>query len=225
MKQNIPTRMIVHHANGTLHSSCTPTQHHDHLIVDDHHRTRWPGFTSREFKRPDNGQFYHCGYQFVIYLKDKEYGKWAWVQTRAVWEEGAHCIGKNTSSIGVLVVGNYDECSGEEMPEDIKKVFREVYKEANRQLKVHFNRTIPIEKIELHRRYASKSCPGNTVKNDFFQRVVMLETPVVELEEQRKIQEQITFIQKLLAQLQLLMIQFLNRSTSKRLSLREIKRA
>ena len=88
---NIPTKVIWHHSNGVLLFPCAGTQHHNVNIVDNAHRQRWPGFTSQVYKNI-NGQFYHVGYHLVIDLNKETI-----TQTRAFYEEGAHCIGMNQS--------------------------------------------------------------------------------------------------------------------------------
>lgn len=214
MAQNNPTEIITHHSNGTVVSRCEPTKHHNVLIVDDAHRERWPGFTSSVFRRFDNGQAYHCGYHFVIY---KGAQGWRYIQTRAIWEEGAHCIGRNTNSIGVLFVGNYDRCSGEMIEDDAIAVWRNVYEIINQQVADIYKREIPVTNVYPHRRYAQKSCHGDALPDSFFANAIAGESQVEQL------REQISTLQKLVEALSALVVQLVNRSTPKRLSLREIK--
>lgn len=135
------------------------TQHHTAQTVDAHHKTRWPGFTSKIFTN-NRGKFYHVGYHYVIEANGKV------VQTRAHSETGAHCIGMNTKSIGVLITGNFDK--GVEMPSaNQEKAFVKLFK----KIKADFPSLTTFD-IVPHRKYASKSCFGSALPDDYFAKVV-----------------------------------------------------
>jgi N-acetylmuramoyl-L-alanine amidase len=70
---------------------------------------------------------------------------------RMLDEVGAHTIGMNTKSIGICVVGNFDE---DELPREALEILLELC----RSLMDIFE--IPVEHVKRHSDYADKSCPG-----------------------------------------------------------------
>ena len=219
MLQNIPREIITHHSNGMIGNACAPTQHHTVSIIDDAHKVRWPGFTSKIYKRKDTEKLYHVGYHFVIY---NDMGVWRWVQTRGIEEEGAHCLGKNTSSVGVLIVGNYDKCAGDEISPSMHERFLEVYDEINLQVFKAFGRQLEYSDIKPHRAYASKTCHGDTLSDDYYSRIVMNAQPIDHVEEIHRLKERISILEQVILHLSNFIVQLMNRSTPKRLSYREV---
>ena len=135
---NKPTVIITHHA----------LSRQDHTVkdVDDWHRQRWPGFTSRAG--------WHVGYHYVIETSGKV------TKTREFDEEGAHTLGVNTSSIGVCFMGNFDL----HYPSDAQmKAWYKIYETIQNQY--------PSIPCKPHRAYASyKSCHGKLLPDDYFAR-------------------------------------------------------
>lgn len=160
---NNPIKIIVHHTGGTDRLPRTSTAHHTVDIIDETHKTRWPGFTSKVFKNK-NKEFYHVGYHFVIEKDGKT------TQTRGFSETGAHCIGMNTSSIGICLTGNFDV----EMPSNAQiKAFKKLY---NKIVKQYPN--LHPQDIVPHRRYATKSCFGDLLPDNYFSGIITEATPI-----------------------------------------------
>lgn len=135
---NAPRKIITHHALSA--------KHHTVKDVDEWHKLRWPGFTGVDG--------WHVGYHYVI--------EWdgTITQTRRHYEEGAHCIGQNTSSIGVCFMGNFDN----HMPsEEQEASWVRLYDQIGMELPVY-----------PHRRYATKSCHGRLLSDDYFTRLVLI---------------------------------------------------
>jgi len=142
MRTNRPTKIITHHSAALFP--------HTALDVDDWHKERWPGFTSNVYKNA-RGEYYHAGYHFIF---DKD---GTVTQTRSISEEGAHCIGQNTSSIGVCFLGHFDH----EQPTAAQiKAWRTWYKQYGNGMPVY-----------PHRMYANKSCHGLLLPDDYFARL------------------------------------------------------
>lgn len=83
---NIPKKIIVHH---TADMSMEPQLQK----VNEYHK-------SRDFPISSLGFF--VGYHYLIEKNGDV------IQTRQYWEEGAHTIGMNMSSIGVCLAGDFD---------------------------------------------------------------------------------------------------------------------
>lgn len=86
------------------------------------------------------------GYQYVIELYGSEYVVF---KGRGESEAGAHTEGHNTGTIGICLVGNFDET----VPSD--KMLYELYELIDDIAKRYGG-----VKISGHHDYASKSCPG-----------------------------------------------------------------
>lgn len=160
---NTPTVVITHHTGGTdwqpLADSSNATVH----AVDIWHKQRWAGFTSRSG--------WHVGYHYFISKTG------IITRTREHDEEGAHCIGMNRSSIGVCFAGNFDLT----MPTPAQlEAWDTVYKEiADKWGNLP---TFP------HRKYATKTCHGRLLPDDFFARRNQITTLQVRL---RQLQAQL----------------------------------
>lgn len=119
-------------------------KHHTVADVDDWHALRWPGFVSE--------LGYHVGYHYVIDWNGATH------QTRLPHEEGAHTLGQNTSSIGVCFMGNFDN----HMPsQEQEAAWVALYDRIGGGMPVY-----------PHRKYASKSCHGKLLTDDYFARMV-----------------------------------------------------
>lgn len=150
---NRPNKIIVHHTGGTDAQPLADSSKATAQDIDAWHKLRWPGFTSLVYKN-DKGKFYHTGYHFVIEKDGKI------VPCRAMNEEGAHCIGQNTSSIGVNLAGNFDlTLPTQAQKNSFKKVFK-LIQAAYPNITEH--------DIYPHRRYATKTCYGNNLSDTYF---------------------------------------------------------
>ena len=144
---NKPSKVITH----TAASSTTATQ----FDCDVWHKERWPGFTSKVFVNPKTGIGWHVGYHIWI--------NWdgSWVQTRAFYEEGAHCLGQNTSSIGVCFAGNGD--IHEPSDAQVKAWREEVWPQIHNAFPA-----IKTNNIYPHRKYANKTCHGSLLSDTYY---------------------------------------------------------
>lgn len=149
---NKPNKIITHHTGGTDAAPLADSSNATAQDIDSWHKLRWPGFTSKIFKN-EKGQFYHIGYHYVIEKNGKV------VQSRGHNEEGAHCIGQNSSSIGVCFSGNFDLTLPTKAQEEAWKA---LFKKINEQT------GIPASSIYPHRKYASKTCHGRRIPDNHF---------------------------------------------------------
>jgi hypothetical protein len=149
----------------THHALSLP--HHTELDVDNWHRQRWPGFVSRAG--------FHVGYHYVINTDGRL------VQTREHDEEGAHTIGMNRSSIGVCFMGNFDL----HYPSEAQLT---TWKKLYEKLRAEF----PAIPTKPHRAYASKSCHGKLLPDDYF---AIIPAKLSLLEELKR---QLVYLQQLL---------------------------
>lgn len=150
---NKPNKIIVHHFGGTDAQPLADSSNATAQDVDSWHKQRWPGFTSRVFRNSKN-EFYHVGYHYIIEKSGKI------VQCRAISEEGAHCFGQNKSSVGVALAGNFDAT----LPTPAQnKAFKKLFNEIVTQVP-----TITKHDLYPHRRYATKTCFGNRLPDDYF---------------------------------------------------------
>ena len=210
-RSNYPNKVIWHHANGTAASPCTPTRHHTVDIIDTAHKSRWPGFTSRVFK--DRwGNFFHCGYHRVL-----DFEKRLKTATRGFYEEAAACIGMNRSAVQVLMIGNYDRCSGEEITKRDEEMIYQQWKE----IKEEFPHLTIADNVP-HRKYASKSCFGNSLSDNYIQQAIRRQMSESEATENDEHAKQVETLRKLLIELLQRYIAMLTQQLSgRRLSLRE----
>ena len=140
---NTPTVIITHHTGGTDAQPLADSSNATVKDVDSWHKLRWPGFISR--------RGYHVGYHYFI-AKDGTI-----TQTRDHDEEGAHVIGMNRSSIGVCFAGNFDLTMPTVAQMD---AWFKLYGELLRQY--------PNIPTYPHRKYATKTCHGRNLSDDYF---------------------------------------------------------
>ena len=166
MDLNKPNKIIVHHTGGTDKEPMADSSYATAQDIDVWHKERWPGFTSKVFKN-NKGEFYHVGYHIVI-ERDGTI-----VHCRALNEEGAHTIGQNKSSIGVVLSGNFDRTKPTKAQE---KSFRKVF---NHIISIYPK--ITGNDIYPHRKYANKTCYGLNLSDTYFQELLKVkdEQPVV----------------------------------------------
>lgn len=150
---NRPNKIIVHHTGGTDAQPLADSSNATAQDIDAWHKLRWPGFTSRVYKNK-KGEFYHTGYHFVIEKNGTI------VQCRDIKEEGAHCFGQNKSSIGICLTGNFDLTRPTQQQLDsFTSLFFQITKEYPE---------IKSSAVFPHRMYATKTCYGKILNNNFF---------------------------------------------------------
>lgn len=124
---NKPNKIIIHH-------SATP----DGLVLKDFDAIR-------RYHKETNG-WRDIGYHWVIESVDNEYKI---LKGRDESDDGAHCIGQNTSSIGICMVGDFTKAEPPEAQyQTLVYLIREIYKRYGK---------LP---IGSHKQYAATSCPG-----------------------------------------------------------------
>lgn len=135
-----PRWIIIHH-------SASP-QNQTAKAIDDYHRKLW------NFKSELG---HYAGYQYIIEQDGTIF------QARKDTEEGAHTTqdNMNNQSIGICIVGWYDDGHDDlptkEQQESLGNLLREKMKEYD----------IYRSAIKFHRDYASKSCPGYHITQEF----------------------------------------------------------
>jgi len=141
---NRPKYLIVHHTGGTQADPLADTSHHTAAIVNNHHKTLWPGFVST--------LGWHVGYHYFIDKAGQV------TQCREDWEEGAHTRGYNSVSIGICLAGNFDAT----------KPTRE-QKRALKNLLIRLSNKHGIvrENIVPHRKFANKTCYGRNLSDSW----------------------------------------------------------
>lgn len=140
---NIPTVIVTHHTGGTDANPLADSSFATVADVDSWHKARWPEFRS--------SRGYWVGYHYVIEKDGKV------TQTREHNEEGAHVIGMNSKSIGVCFAGNFDLT----LPTEAQmKTWYWLYGELLKQY--------PNIPTYPHRKYATKTCHGNRLKDEHF---------------------------------------------------------
>lgn len=162
-----PTKLIIHHCGGTDLDPLADTSNQSFEIVNEYHREKW------NFKSTLG---YYLGYQYFI---DK-YGKVT--QARLDTETGAHTIGQNDGSIGIVLAGNFDLTFPTKEQVDALRTLL-VQKTAQYG--------IPPENILPHRHFAVKTCYGRNLP-DSWARDLLLLPPIQTacVEEKKVIEEQ-----------------------------------
>lgn len=155
--------IIVHHTGGTDANPKADSSNYTVKQCDVDHKAR--GFGKSKLG-------YHVGYTFFI---DKQ---GVVTQTREVGEEGAHTVGKNTTSIGICLAGNFDVT----LPTGPQVA-------SLRELLLKYSKSLNIspDKIVPHRNFASKSCYGSQLPERWARELLKTgETPKKSREEIKK---------------------------------------
>ena len=97
----------------------------------------------------------YCGYHYLIDLKG------VIEQGRFEEEQGAHCVGHNTNSIGIVYVGGLDEDG------NCKDTRTIAQKAAMYILLVDLKARYPEAKVYGHNEFANKCCPSFDVQEDY----------------------------------------------------------
>lgn len=147
-KTNNPVRIVVHHTGGTDKYPLADTSHHTAQIIEAWHLSK-PGWIG-------------IGYHYVIH-KDGEVWK-----GRPEHVHGAHALGVNKTSIGICLAGNFDAT----LPTEAQET-------ALRELLIDITERYDIgtDDINPHRTFASKSCFGSKLGDDWAMNLVIEEEP------------------------------------------------
>jgi len=155
MATNKPQWLIVHHCGGSDADPKADTSNQTFEIVDEWHRLKW------NFK---SSLGHYIGYQYFIDKTGKV------TQGRADTDEGAHTIGKNLSSLGICLAGNFDVTKPTQAQVDALKTLLKAKMEQY---------SIPLANVVPHRTFAVKSCYGNLLP-DSWARDLLKEAPAPE---------------------------------------------
>jgi len=158
-QDNFPRWIIVHHTGGTDKYPLADTSHHTAEIIEQWHLSKgWDGI----------------GYHFVI---EKD-GKIA--RGRPEHYHGAHTRGKNLSSIGIVLTGNFDAF----LP---TKAQQEALKEVLEYLVKKYR--ISKKKIVPHRKFARKTCYGRKLSDDWARKLLQEENCLKKYSNEQLLQE------------------------------------
>lgn len=138
-----PQFIIVHHSGGTASNPLADSSNYTVAMCDRDHKARGFGISSLG---------YHVGYQYIIEKDGKV------TQCRKDDEEGAHTIGKNKNSIGIMLSGNFDATlPTAEQTESLKKLLLQKINEWD----LHPNMIVP------HRQFSQKTCYGKKLSDSW----------------------------------------------------------
>lgn len=146
--KNIPQFLIVHHAGG---SDANPLQDSSNFTFDqcnELHKQRFNFISSLGF---------YVGYHYYIEKNG------AVKQARADDEEGAHCIGYNTKSLGICLAGNFDVTSP--TADQIDSLTNLLQSKLEQY-------SIPLDNIVPHRAFSKKTCYGSLLSEDWARKLV-----------------------------------------------------
>jgi len=147
MKNN-PQFLIVHHTGASETNPKEDTSHHTFEIVNAWHKKLW------NFK---SSLGHYIGYQYFIDKTGKV------TQGRADTDEGAHTLGKNLSSIGICLAGNFDVTEPtKEQVEALKVILKAKMSQYG----------IPLKNVVPHRQFANKSCYGSKLSDEWVQNLL-----------------------------------------------------
>lgn len=143
-----PTKIILHHSGGTDADPMGDSSNYTVAMCNQDHKARF-NFLSL--------LGWYVGYQYVIEKDGKL------TQCRRDDEEGAHTIGHNKDSIGIMLCGNFDATYPSERQ---KSALQTLLKEKMAQW------SIPKEEIYPHRKFATKTCYGSLLSDTWAQDLV-----------------------------------------------------
>lgn len=145
---NNPKYIIVHHTGGSDANPLQDSSNYTFAQCDKDHKVRFNFVSSLG---------YYVGYHYYI-EKDGTLH-----QARADGDEGAHTIGKNSSSLGVCMAGNFD--FGMPTPAQVITLKELLIKKTSQY-------NIPAVNIVPHRTFANKTCYGNNLADDWAAKLI-----------------------------------------------------
>lgn len=154
--------IIIHHTGGTDSNPLADTSNQTFEVVNQYHKEKFNFISSLG---------HHIGYHYFIEKNGLVR------QGRAHTDEGAHTIGQNKSSIGVCMAGNFDLTVPTKEQEEALKLLLS---------KLIAQYLIPISAIVPHRKFASKTCYGRRLPDNWAQKLLMNTTTLQLLVEQLK---------------------------------------
>jgi len=150
--------IIVHHTSGSDANPLQDSSNYTFWQCDADHKKRFNMKSSLG---------YYVGYTYYIDKKGTIY------QARKEGEEGAHTVGHNSDSIGICLAGNFDAT----MPTEAQILALKGLMEAKMA-----QYSIAPENIVPHRKFASKTCYGKKLSDDWARNLVkpkaILITPI-----------------------------------------------
>lgn len=148
-----PQYLIVHHSGGTDANPMADSSGYTVAQCNADHKARFNMLSSLG---------YYVGYQYVIEKDGKV------TQCRRDDEEGAHTIGRNKDSIGIMLSGNFDVT----MPTDPQiRALTELLKRKSTEY------GIPLKNVVPHRQFANKSCFGRKLPDDWARLLIAVGDP------------------------------------------------
>lgn len=157
MRKNDPKLLIVHHTGGTDADPLADTSHHTFEIVNDWHKQN----PNVNLGYPSSLGFY-IGYHYFIDATGKV------TQGRLDSDEGAHTVGKNTTSLGICLAGNFDATLPTKEQVAALKTLLSAKMEAY---------AIPLANVVPHRTYATKTCYGRKLSDTWAQELLKVVPP------------------------------------------------
>lgn len=143
-----PKYIIVHHAGGTDSAPLADSSNYTLAQCNADHKARFNMLSSLG---------YYVGYTYFI-------DKLGHVtQTRKDGEVGAHTIGRNQDSIGICLAGNFDAFQPTAAQIQSLKTLMAAKVAAF---------SIPLENIYPHRHFATKSCYGKLLADDWARKLL-----------------------------------------------------
>jgi len=159
---NNPEFLIIHHTGGTNTQPLADSSNFTFKQCDELHKKF--GMLS--------ALGYWCGYHYYIDKKGKV------TQSRGDYEVGAHTIGYNKRSIGICLAGNFDAT----LPTLPQTEALTVLLTSKMALY-----GVPASKVVPHRLFASKTCFGRLLADNWAQSLVSKEDEMLKITLQIKI--------------------------------------
>jgi len=181
MKINKPKWLLYHHFGGTISDPYFDSSKETLEQIDDYHK-------SLRFYLSSLG--YRVGYHWLIFPDGLV------IQTRAKTDEGCHCVGRNTDSLSIGLVGNFSRPTWKinHLPTDAqKKSFAELGIEICKEF------DIPLSKVVGHNFFKNTQCAGLNLPENWGRNLIGAE---MEDDDEIKIEllkKQIGILQKLIA--------------------------
>lgn len=174
---NKPAWIIIHHLGGVAGNPSADTSKHTFEDVNAWHK-------SLRFYVSNSG--YSIGYHYFIDWQ----GKLFW--GREDTEEGCHCVGKNTDSIGIGLAGNFSRIGENNTPSQAQA---DRLKELVVGLMKKYN--IPIVRVVPHRMFSQTECYGKNLTDKWIQGLIS--GPVLEDEKlEELLRTKMTLIEKII---------------------------
>ena len=137
---NKPEYLIIHHSGGTDANPLQDSSNYTVAMCNNDHK-RFGMLSSLG---------YYVGYHYIIEKNGKV------TQCRADNEDGAHTIGYNSKSIGIMLCGNFDATLPTAAQEEALKTL---------MLLLIGKHSIALENIVPHRKFANKTCFGKKLSD------------------------------------------------------------